>query len=193
MNLFQAPTTGYNQSMKFAERPWSRAGGRPSPISAGQGDSKPPNTLVRPRANSLAAQPMRRGILFYRKRDPYYGFTNFSPHPVLYRGQRYPTSEHLFQSFKVRDQLPCCVRAIIQFYQFEHRPELAEHIRTCSEKPGDAFSEARRFTPEVRVDWKDVRISKVCSSIPLRYWYLICIYRWTKSFGTNSNRIVTYD
>ena len=46
-------------------------------------------TIVRPR------------ILFYHKDDPHYGFTNFSNHPVVYKGKRYPTSEHLFQSFKV--------------------------------------------------------------------------------------------
>ena len=44
----------------------------------------------------------RTRILFYHKSDPYYGFTNFSPHPVIYKGKKYPTSEHLFQSFKVR-------------------------------------------------------------------------------------------
>ena len=44
----------------------------------------------------------RARILFYHKTDPYYGFTNFSPHPVIYKGKKYPTSEHLFQSFKVR-------------------------------------------------------------------------------------------
>lgn len=43
----------------------------------------------------------RKRILFYHKHDPYYGFTNFSPHPVIYNGKKYPTSEHLFQSFKV--------------------------------------------------------------------------------------------
>ena len=44
----------------------------------------------------------RTRILFYHKDQPYYGFTNFSPHPVIYEGKKYPTSEHLFQSFKVR-------------------------------------------------------------------------------------------
>jgi len=44
--------------------------------------------------------PQKR-ILFYHKHDPYYGFTNFSAHPVVYNGKKYPTSEHLFQSFKV--------------------------------------------------------------------------------------------
>jgi len=92
-----------------------------------------PRTLVRPR------------ILFYHKHDPHYGFTNFSDHPVSYKDKKYPTSEHLFQSFKFQD----------------HRPNLAEHIRTCSERPSVAFSEARRFQPEVRRDWKQVNISKM--------------------------------
>ncbi|KAI0784007.1 hypothetical protein BC629DRAFT_1272313, partial [Irpex lacteus] len=87
----------------------------------------------------------RPRILFYHKHDPHYGFTNFSPHPVMYKGKKYPTSEHLFQSFKFQ----------------EHRPGLAEHIRTCSEWPSMAFSEARRFQPEVRHDWKDVNIQKM--------------------------------
>lgn len=42
-------------------------------------------------------------ILFYHAHDPYYGFTNFSPDPVEYKGKRYPTSEHLFQSLKVSE------------------------------------------------------------------------------------------
>ena len=53
-------------------------------------------------SNSKPSSPRTR-ILFYHKTDPYYGFTNFSPHPVIYKGKKYPTSEHLFQSFKVRD------------------------------------------------------------------------------------------
>lgn len=44
----------------------------------------------------------RSRILFYHRQDPHYGFTNFSPHNVRYNGKVYPTSEHLFQSFKVR-------------------------------------------------------------------------------------------
>jgi hypothetical protein len=42
-----------------------------------------------------------RQILFYDRHRPHYGFTNFSAHPVTYKGKIYPTSEHLFQSFKV--------------------------------------------------------------------------------------------
>lgn len=40
-------------------------------------------------------------IYFYHKHEPFYGFTNFSPHSVMYKGKKYHTSEHLFQSFKV--------------------------------------------------------------------------------------------
>ncbi|CAL1717321.1 unnamed protein product [Somion occarium] len=103
----------------------------------------PPNTPtshdIRPR--TMIQQPP---ILFYHKHEPHYGFTNFSPHEVIYNGKRYPTSEHLFQSFK-----------------FEHKPNLAEHIRTCSDHPSVVFSEARRFQPEVRSDWMNVNIRKM--------------------------------
>jgi hypothetical protein len=58
--------------------------------------------LLRKRSDS------RPKILFYNKHEPHYGFTNFSPHSVLYHGKRYPTSEHLFQSLKVRAWLPSC-------------------------------------------------------------------------------------
>ncbi|KAF7312708.1 DUF1768 domain-containing protein [Mycena indigotica] len=94
------------------------------------------------RSGGSPRTPTRTRILFYHKTDPHYGFTNFSAHPVFYDNKRYPTSEHLFQSFKF----------------MPHRPKLAEHIRTCSERPSVAFSEARRFAPEVRSDWKDVNI-----------------------------------
>ncbi|PPQ63933.1 hypothetical protein CVT24_009108 [Panaeolus cyanescens] len=93
------------------------------------------------RLRALATQPAQRPrILFYHKHDPHYGFTNFSAHPVIYNGKKYPTSEHLFQSFKAG---------------------FPEHIRTCSERPSVAFSEARRFQPEVRPDWKQVNIEKM--------------------------------
>ncbi|KAF7357336.1 DUF1768 domain-containing protein [Mycena sanguinolenta] len=99
----------------------------------------------------ILLSPRRARVLFYHKTDPHYGFTNFSPHPVYYNNKRYPTSEHLFQSFK---------------FQL-HRPRLAEHIRTCSERPSVAFSEARRFQSEVRSDWKIVNIQMMDRAL----WY----------------------
>ena len=46
----------------------------------------------------------RRDVLFYHKHKhgPYHGFANSSLHPVIYKGKKYPTSVHLYQSFKVR-------------------------------------------------------------------------------------------
>lgn len=67
-----------------------------SPVIPGLTTNGPlvPNLL---RKNSYR----RPRILFYHKHQPHYGFTNFSDHPVVYAGKKYPTSEHLFQSFKV--------------------------------------------------------------------------------------------
>ncbi|KAG6330964.1 hypothetical protein ID866_8125 [Astraeus odoratus] len=96
----------------------------------------------------LQKQSKPHRILFYHAHDPYYGFTNFSPHPVEYQGKIYPTSEHLFQSLKF---LP-------------HRPELAEHMRTCSDRPRAVFDEAHRFNPEVRPDWLTIRIEMASAS-----------------------------
>jgi ribA/ribD-fused uncharacterized protein len=42
-------------------------------------------------------------ILFYRVRDPYGAFSNFSPHPIMFDGTRWPTNEHYFQAQKFRD------------------------------------------------------------------------------------------
>lgn len=61
--------------------------------------SAPPSPIP-PSPTPSAFRGPRPRILFYHKQDPYYGFTNFSPHPVKYKGKVYPTSEHLFQSFK---------------------------------------------------------------------------------------------
>jgi len=66
-----------------------------SPIIPGVTTNAP--RVLRARKDSYR----RRRILFYHKHEPYYGFTNFSAHPVMYEGRKYPTSEHLFQSLKV--------------------------------------------------------------------------------------------
>ncbi|GLB39194.1 putative protein with domain of unknown function (DUF1768) [Lyophyllum shimeji] len=93
--------------------------------------------------------PPPKRILFYDKHAPHYGLTNFSKHPVVFEGKRYPTSEHLFQALK--------------FYH--HKPHLAEHIRTCSDKPSVAFAEARRYHQEVRPDWHQVNVQKMDTAL----------------------------
>lgn len=104
--------------------------------------SSPLTTRPTPPSSTTLSNEKPNRILFYHAHDPYYGFTNFSSDPIEYNGKKYPTSEHLFQSLKF----------------MERRPELAEHIRTCSTRPRVVFDEAHRFSPEVRSDWLQVRI-----------------------------------
>ncbi|KAK7455104.1 hypothetical protein VKT23_010975 [Stygiomarasmius scandens] len=87
----------------------------------------------------------RKKIYFYSKHQAYASFSNFSNHAVFYDEKRYPTSEHLFHAFKF----------------MEHRPDLAEHIRTYSDKPRDALSQARKYKLEQRKDWFDVNVEKM--------------------------------
>jgi len=94
---------------------------------------------------SSSSRANRPRILFYDKHAPHYGFTNFSDHPVVFEGKTYPTSEHLFQSFKFQ----------------RHRPDLARHIRKFSDQPRVAFTEARRYQHEIRPDWHHVKIEKM--------------------------------
>ena len=71
-----------------------------SEVDLDDGPLRPDGTRGRSRHRD-ATHPTPAPILFYHKDEPHYGFTNFSAHPVDYCGKRYPTSEHLFQSFKV--------------------------------------------------------------------------------------------
>jgi len=67
----------------------------------------------------------------------------------VYKDKIYPTSEHLFQSFKFQ----------------KYKPHLAEHIRTCSDKPSVAFSEAQKYQHEVRPDWKQIKLEKMDTTL----------------------------
>lgn len=72
------------------------------------GSSSTPTTPTVTIRGGSPRTPTRHRILFYHRNDPHYGFTNFSAHPVVYKGKKYPTSEHLFQSFKVCRALNIC-------------------------------------------------------------------------------------
>ncbi|KAK0236142.1 hypothetical protein EDD85DRAFT_631094 [Armillaria nabsnona] len=151
----QSPSRNTQACIPANQRPVSytprcNTQGKADPSSQNARHSVPANSFRQSRF--AVTSPTTNRILFYDKDKPYYFFTNFSAHPVVYNGERYPTSEHLFQSFK-----------------FEHRPSLAKHIRTCSERPSVAFSEARRFQPEVRADWKAVNISKMEVALYLKF------------------------
>ncbi|KIM72983.1 hypothetical protein PILCRDRAFT_734998 [Piloderma croceum F 1598] len=88
---------------------------------------------------------VRHQILFSQRNCLYYEFTNFSLRPISYRGKMYPTSLHLYESFKFQ----------------KHRPDLAEHIRLRCSSPDDALLEARRFQSVMRSDWMNVNIQKM--------------------------------
>jgi len=130
----------------------------PSPTSDGGGvdtDYPPLTAPVAPVGASIA--PFRTSktapVLFYEKNEPFYEFTNFSPHDVTYKGKRYPTSEHLFQALKFLDG----------------HPEIAERIRNCGERPMLAFDEAHRYQKLVRSDWRQVNVEKMEVALRLKF------------------------
>ncbi|TRM64450.1 hypothetical protein BD626DRAFT_547553 [Schizophyllum amplum] len=138
-------TTNIPQPYRTADTFLATSTRGPSPSSQSQ---FPGPRDESPRPAPRTARPRQR-IGFYDRNQPHYGFTNFSSHQVEYKGKIYPTSEHLFQAFKFMDT----------------HPELVEHIRTCSPRPRDALSEARRLKPQQRPDWFKVNIDMMDEAI----------------------------
>lgn len=99
-------------------------------IPKGGGSSSTPATPTVAVRSGLPRTPTRHRILFYHRQDPHYGFTNFSAHPVVYNGKRYPTSEHLFQSFKVKHLL--LLHHINQTFPYSFK-SIAPILRSISE------------------------------------------------------------
>lgn len=94
----------------------------------------------------LPPPPTRPPIAFYDPREPYYGFTTFSPHKILYRKRLYHTAEHLYQAMKF---IPDKGRG--------GDSEAAEQIRNCSEHPADAVLQGRLLNKKAKPDWKAMR------------------------------------
>ncbi|GJE95755.1 NADAR family protein [Phanerochaete sordida] len=97
---------------------------------------------------SSTPEVMEEPIYFYDRDQPYYEFTNFSPHEVWYDGKLYPTSEHLFQAQKF----------------MQTAPDIAEHIRI---QPSSklALAEAQRLREHQRSDW--FRVNRECMDLAL--------------------------
>ncbi|KAJ7235061.1 hypothetical protein C8J57DRAFT_1089314, partial [Mycena rebaudengoi] len=77
---------------------------------------------------------------------PYHGLSTWSPHPVIYNGKEYPTSEHLFQAFKFMD----------------HHPDIAESIRTVSKSPQIAYKHSTgTYLAQQHPDWDKTQILKM--------------------------------
>jgi ribA/ribD-fused uncharacterized protein len=77
-------------------------------------------------------------ILFYRVREPYGEFSNFSPHTVKLNGKRWPTVEHYFQAQK--------------FAGTEH-----ENAIRCLSSPMNAARMGRNRKLPLRRDWESVK------------------------------------
>lgn len=92
--------TGRNQSQTNLQlhRSLSNSPTTPSHIQRTHSNQSAPTLTRRLSRSSQHSRP----ILFYHKHEPHYGFTNFSNHGVKHEDRIYPTSEHLFQSLKVR-------------------------------------------------------------------------------------------
>ncbi|KAJ7131873.1 hypothetical protein C8R43DRAFT_655785 [Mycena crocata] len=104
-------------------------------------------------ATSINQHPPSQPIVVIhpRQKDPYFGFTNCSPYPVKYNGKEYPTSDHLFQAFKYMD----------------HRPDIAEKIRTTSKSSKEAIRISTAYAAYQSPDW-----DRMCSAkMEIALWH----------------------
>ncbi|KAJ7114660.1 hypothetical protein C8R43DRAFT_831833, partial [Mycena crocata] len=72
-------------------------------------------------------------------------FTNSSPHSLIYDGKGYPTADHLYHAFKYMD----------------HRPDLAESIRTSSKSAAHARKQDKRYSAYRHPNWDGMKIQKM--------------------------------
>lgn len=77
-------------------------------------------------------------INFYRVRDEYGYFSNFSPHPITLKGKVWPTTEHYFQAQKFSDTT--------------HEEEIR-----LAKSPKDAANMGRSRKLPLRTDWEKVK------------------------------------
>ncbi|MDJ0612666.1 MAG: NADAR family protein [Rhizobiaceae bacterium] len=81
---------------------------------------------------------MPETIKFYRVKDPYGCFSNFSPHPISIQ-MKWPTSEHYFQAMKFQD--------------FEIHMRILQ-----TQSPMEAAKVGRDRSLPLRQDWEDVKV-----------------------------------
>jgi predicted NAD-dependent protein-ADP-ribosyltransferase YbiA (DUF1768 family) len=79
---------------------------------------------------------MPKQILFYRPKDKFGCFSNFSRHTVRIYERQWQTSEHAFQAWKYHP----------------HRPDLVEHV-WAAPNPTEAARRGRERAYPIRSDW----------------------------------------
>ncbi|KAK7676141.1 hypothetical protein QCA50_020891 [Cerrena zonata] len=113
----------------------------PSPMPVPRGATPGPGGVRMP--TPVPAPPH---ILNIEDGGPLSGLLHYSPHPVNFNRKVYPTAYHLWEAFKFMD----------------HRPDIAERIRTTGSGP-DGLQAARRLADEMRdamrLDWGQVAMS----------------------------------
>ncbi|KAJ7668347.1 hypothetical protein B0H17DRAFT_1087861 [Mycena rosella] len=90
--------------------------------------------------------------ILFGPNGPHADFNQFSPHPVTYNGEVYPTSQHLFQAFKFHG----------------HRDDLAERIRMASTAEM-ASNIAHNNKASARPDWFSINVSKMEEALFLKF------------------------
>jgi len=89
-------------------------------------------------------------INFYRVKDEYGCFSNFSRHPIMLQGKTWPTSEHYFQAQK-----------------FAGTPH-EEEVRLAM-TPTIAARMSRRRTMPIRKDWESVKDSIMHNAVLAKF------------------------
>ncbi|KAJ7180623.1 hypothetical protein C8R46DRAFT_885990 [Mycena filopes] len=116
-------------------------------------DKKPGPATVKPavaRASPAPAPPPKK--ILFGPNGPHVDFDRSSPHPVKYKDLVYPTSQHLFQSFK---------------FHRDH-PDIAEQIRLAATAE-QAFTIAHSNRESCRSDWSSVNLSKMEEALHLKF------------------------
>ncbi|KAJ7140418.1 hypothetical protein C8R46DRAFT_921430 [Mycena filopes] len=115
----------------------------------------------------------RQLVLIYG--DPQYdNFMNSSPHPIIYNARKYPTAEHLFQALKY----------------VEHRPDIAERIRTISKSGNKAYHYSMTQLKHQHPDWDRMRTAKM----EIVHWHKFSQHRNLKQqlLATGDAELVHY-
>jgi ribA/ribD-fused uncharacterized protein len=89
-------------------------------------------------------------INFYRERDEYGCFSNFSDHSFVIDGVTWPTSEHYFQAKKFEGS------------------KWEEYIRKVP-TPADSAKEGRDHSKPLRKDWEDVKEKVMYTAIHAKF------------------------
>ncbi|KAJ6513727.1 hypothetical protein C8R47DRAFT_1091704 [Mycena vitilis] len=127
------------------------SGGQPSGSQSHRWVADQP-AVQGPNSNSQPVPRRQRILLYPRRQTEYYGFSSYSPHPVIYNCKAYPTSEHLFQAFRFMD----------------NHPNIADSVRTA--KHPEKMS--RAHIVHQHPNWESMKISR----IELAMWHKFLQY-----------------